>query len=107
MTKTDKATPRPWKTTSYPDGLGGTDKIIEAADGRKIADCFTAINETMVEKENAKLIVRAVNNFEALLEACSYSLAMFSAMKLLLNDAAIEALRPVKEKLEQAIANAE
>lgn len=105
--KKDLASARPWVLTSYPDGLGGKDKVIESIDGKKIADCFTAIRETEEEKQNAALIVRSVNNFDDLMDSVLSAYAVLSTLKLILNPEAWEIVKPIKEKLETAISNAE
>ena len=89
MTKqTEKATPRPWS--------------LEAFHGRLEAGPATIKDVSNSGYADAKLIVRAVNNFDALLEACKDVLDGLKITGLIDTKMAI-----YKEQLEQAIAQAE
>lgn len=59
--QTDKATPRPWKATfdnTYIDSESAGERIASLTGSRER------------QESNAALIVKAVNNHDALLEAC-------------------------------------
>lgn len=81
--KTDKATARPWKV----GGSIGDYKLIENQERIIIAKMpqKELANYNVIEEENAnaELIVRAVNNYEALLEACKSALSNIEYAKKL------------------------
>ena len=63
--KTDNATPRKWFVNVWTTGR----RTIEShGNGHPIAEILPQHND--VHKDNAELIVRAVNSHDALLEAC-------------------------------------
>ena len=88
QTKTDKATERPWEIFTK-----GNYSLAGSRNGWSIGVCNKITNETIclidcgnkdtdydTEKANAELIVRAVNNHEALVEACSHVLRNLKKM---------------------------
>lgn len=94
MTHTDKATPRPWEVLKTSYGYS-----IDHNNGKE-RNCFEEIVEAgKVNKANAELIVKAVNNHAALLEACR------EALKCLENPPTDNTY--CINQLSQAIANAE
>ena len=60
----DKATPRPWRAAKENDEF----LVLPDAEGGTIASVFG--DNQKEQKANASLIVKAVNNFDVLLEAC-------------------------------------
>jgi hypothetical protein len=66
----DKATPRPWKIFE-----GGSQDVVDIVNGKNEMLCrckgsFIGSRPLKEAQANASLIVKAVNNHEALLEAC-------------------------------------
>ena len=117
-----KATPRPWKISScehndndiaqiiYGDIYGGG--TIAELPKHKHLDCIrgkTAMYRNKGDKElaeaNASLIVKAVNNHEALLEACREAKIKVDAF-LNYDSTNKQYLRTAMETLSQAVANA-
>ena len=101
MTKTDKATPRPWEFEQNSIELKHHGFKIygdighSAQYGKSCMPIAYTFHDGELAKANAELIVRAVNNFDALLETCRKAQKELKAKGLFSVD------------LEQAIAQAE
>ena len=107
--KNDLATPRPWQIQNTLEST-----IIANIDGPDGGhtdfhyDVICELNTDGVDYDaNAELIVRAVNNFDALLDASQSAYAVLSTLRLILKPEDWDIVEPIKEKLENAIANAE
>ena len=90
-----EATPRPWKLKTEQDQDFITRTVVgpNLGAGTEVAIITTGSYEDRMESANAKLIVRAVNNHDALLEACKEMRGAAAAMMRVIDSlAAVEML---------------
>lgn len=106
MTNTDKATPRPWKQGGNWFDIWGNTNTKE--NWERVAEVHHSVTgSNKIEQANASLIVKAVNNHEALLNACRKAEIVLSLDRKHVDGVTGEAISPVMKQLRQAIQQAE
>lgn len=75
--KMEKAAARPWQVVKLDDNY-----YIQHGDGTKVNSGHAVRTNCKEYKANAELIVRAVNSYDALLEACRESIAYLDEAKI-------------------------
>lgn len=83
--------------------------MIYGPKGDMVANCDLVLNAPVENKANARRIVRAVNNFDALLEACKAVVGAFDTLKSggILYTSTPEIITRAENDLRAAIAAAE
>jgi hypothetical protein len=105
--KNDLATPRPW-TLEHKEFMGcgfNVWKIFDEYGEREIA--VSTLVDDAEQKANAELIVRAVNNLDALIEVCRAAEKSLSLDASGASPAFIAEMQHVRICLRNAVANAE